>query len=256
MSLWHHSLRELANPPLYRLYLYENRLSGTVPPAIYVKPKLGRFLASNNMLRGTLPPTVSAAMKWLWLADNQLSGSVPPSIWNSGLESVLFSGNRFSGRLTDEIGNAFSLTELGIHSNLFSGSVPLALGNLTRLSSLRIAHNRFSGTLPSGLLGPLSAVQVLDVSNNLLTGALPRGLRSARSLSTVIASNNPWGIHLADLLAPLFERAGVGTSEFAVDGCTQKMSPACVDIEVCAPGLAGPNTRTLNRPIPPVSFMG
>ena len=75
------------------LFLYENRLSGEIPP------ELGNL----------------ANLETLGLSNNRLSGEIPPELGSlANLEDLSLSGNELSGEIPSELGNLANLEDLSL----------------------------------------------------------------------------------------------------------------------------------------------
>ena len=107
----------------------------------------------DNALSGRLPPEFGdlAHLEYLQLSDNALTGSIPPQL--SGLSSLAYlalDGNALSGPLPPELGGLPALKELRVENNDLSGPLPPELGGLASLRGLGLTGN-------PGLSGPLPA---------------------------------------------------------------------------------------------------
>ena len=86
------------------LFLYDNQLTGSIPPEIGNLTNLG----------------------YLWLSDNQLTGSIPTEIGNlTNLERLYLYSNQLTGSIPPEIGNLTNLTYLYLHFNQLTNSLLL-----------------------------------------------------------------------------------------------------------------------------------
>ena len=109
------------------LTLYENGLTGEIPP------ELGGL----------------SELKLLYLWNNQLSGKLPPELGNlANLTGLAIQANRLNGELPAELGNLASLESLHLWGNRLIGQIPTELAELPNLNSLWLLDNRFSGCIP------------------------------------------------------------------------------------------------------------
>ena len=85
------------------LSVYDNELTGTIPPVHWVAcRKLDRLYLHGNTLEGGIPSELGglASLTNLWLKDNLLTGDIPKSLDDlENLERWRLSGNEFTGCL-------------------------------------------------------------------------------------------------------------------------------------------------------------
>ena len=109
----------------------------------------------DNGLTGRLPPEFGemAHLEYLRLSDNALTGAIPSEFGGlSGLTYLALDGNALSGRLPPELGGLPVLEELRVENNDLSGSLPPELSGLARLRGLGLTGNpRMAGPLPAEL---------------------------------------------------------------------------------------------------------
>ena len=87
-----HGVTTNSNGRVIELDLYDNRLTGEIPP------ELGRL---SNLTD-------------LWLHDNQLTGEIPPELGRlSNLTLLRLHDNRLTGEIPPELGRLSNLTGLG-----------------------------------------------------------------------------------------------------------------------------------------------
>ena len=92
-----------ANGRVIELDLWDNDLSGTIPP------ELGNL----------------TALMELSLGGNQLSGTIPAALGNlTALASLGLEGNQLSGTIPTELGNLTALTKLNLRWNQLRGCLP------------------------------------------------------------------------------------------------------------------------------------
>jgi len=101
------------------LFLYENKLTGTIPDSI------------GNLNR----------LEYLSLRENKLNGTIPESIGNLyNLEYLSLSNNKIAGTIPDSIGSLTSLETLYLYNNELSGNIPESIGKLN-LNVLELDNN-------------------------------------------------------------------------------------------------------------------
>ena len=114
---WKNNTNWLSDRPLGEWYgVYTNAQGRVVDLELY-----------DNQLSGPIPPEIGnlSNLKNLWLNDNQLSGAIPPEISNlSNLEYLILRTNELSGSIPSELGNLSNLKSLGLQGNQLSGAYP------------------------------------------------------------------------------------------------------------------------------------
>ena len=168
-SSWTYQGRWLSHEPIGKWYgvttdgigrataldLYQNHLTGTIPPELAGLPSL----------------------KQLHLTGNGLSGEIPGELGGlTQLEQLIASSNRLSGEIPPELGDLGNLTRLHLSDNQLTGGIPAWLGRLSRLERLSLSRNQLTGGIPPEL-GRLPNLQFLRLQGNQLTGCIPAGLR-------------------------------------------------------------------------------
>ena len=168
-SSWTYQGRWLSHEPIGKWYgvttdgigrataldLYQNHLTGTIPPELAGLPSLKQLHLSGNGLNGEIP--------------GELGGLTQ-------LEQLIASSNRLSGEIPPELGDLGSLTWLHLSDNQLTGGIPAWLGRLSRLERLSLSRNQMTGQIPAEL-GGLPNLQFLRLQGNQLTGCIPAGLR-------------------------------------------------------------------------------
>jgi Leucine-rich repeat (LRR) protein len=152
---------------LDQLYLYANRLTGSIPLEIFKLTKLFNLCLEENLLSGTIPPEIGNLRNlWsLYLRHNQLTGSIPPEIGNTNLHGLILSGNQLTGSIPHEIGKLKNLAYLRLDNNKLTGPIPPEVWNLTHLEELLLSFNQLTGSIPSEI-NNLSFLETLEINNN------------------------------------------------------------------------------------------
>ena len=178
---------------LKQLDLYNNDLSGPIPPEIGNLAALEYLYLGVNDLSGPIPPEIGnlAALEYLRLSHNDLSGPIPPEIGNlAALEYLnLYHNFHLSGPIPPEIGNLAALEYLYLGVNDLSGPIPPEIGNLAALEYLNLNQNRLSGPIPPEI-GNLAALGVLVLSRNDLSGPIPPEMANLTALWQLVLSAN------------------------------------------------------------------
>jgi len=137
-----------------KLILYNNKLTGSIPPELGKLIHLEELDLSENRLSGAMPPELGllANLKYLSLSKNRLSGTIPVEFGNlTRLESLDIPGNQLTGSLPPEIGALTRLRRLDLSINRLSGKLPPETGLLINLETLYLRANQFSGTIPDSI---------------------------------------------------------------------------------------------------------
>ena len=160
------------------LSLYDNQLTGGIPPELGDLAYLRELHLFKNRLNGPIPKELAmlSHLTRLRLDSNELSGPIPPEFGVlSHLTGLSLYRNQLSGPIPAELGELTSLKFLGISTNQLSGPIPAELGRLTNLETFWLSGNDLSGHIPPEL-GNLVDLTYLLISGNHLTGCIPAGL--------------------------------------------------------------------------------
>ena len=174
------------------LYLYNNQLSGSIPPELANLGLLERLELGDNQLTGSIPPELGnlSSLTDIYLCDNQLTGSIPPELGNlNNLKSLRLYNNQLSGSIPPELGNMSSLTHLILSGNQLTGAIPPELGNMSRLWYLRLHNNQLTGSIPPEL-GNRTRLYGLSLSDNQLSGSIPPELGNLTTLYYLCLGGN------------------------------------------------------------------
>ena len=167
-----------------RLDLWENNLSGTIPPEIGNLGGLEWLELGNNRIEGEIPPEIGnlTGLRHLSLGPNRLTGEIPPEIGNlTELWFLSLALNNLTGEIPPEIGNMIGLRHLRLFANDLSGSIPPEIGNLTHLWEMWASFNEFTGPLPPEM-GKLTNLAHVWLYWNRIEGPLPAELGDAANL--------------------------------------------------------------------------
>ncbi|KAF3951926.1 hypothetical protein CMV_022474 [Castanea mollissima] len=113
--------------------LSHNLLSGSFPSCFNVQD-VRHILLRGNRLTGTLPKAVfnSSSLLTLDIKDNRFFGSIPDEIDGpSGLSLLLLSGNYFSGIIPRQLCRLKNISIMDLSKNFFSGTIPYCFYNIT-----------------------------------------------------------------------------------------------------------------------------
>jgi len=112
---------------LSSIHLWENNLTGPIPPEIGNLDSLITLYLHHNQLTGQIPPELGncTKLRQLRLQNNQLTGELPTELAN--LNEVYYldvSFNQLEGDIPDEMANVTSYEDLFFHDNNFTGIPP------------------------------------------------------------------------------------------------------------------------------------
>ncbi|XAR64763.1 Non-specific serine/threonine protein kinase [Bertholletia excelsa] len=162
------------------LALDSNPLNATngwsLPPVLQSSAQLQTLSAMNCNLAGPIPEFLGnmSSLTSLKLAFNRISGSIPLSFSNSVLQNFWLneqSGGGMTGPI-DVIGSMVSVSSLWLHGNKFSGKIPDNIGDLTSLKDFNVNSNELVGLLPESLAN--MQLDNLDLNNNHFMGPVPK----------------------------------------------------------------------------------
>lgn len=152
------------------LSLYDNRLTGTLPPEFSNLTGLTGLSLDSNFLTG-LPGEIGdlTALTFLSMGNNQLT-SLPSEIGNLTRTTSVWLANNLLTSLPNSIGNMNNLQTLALSHNQLN-ALPPQIGNLSQLAALYADGNQLT-SLPSEF-GNLVKLEYVQLHNNPLTGEVP-----------------------------------------------------------------------------------
>ena len=201
------------------LELYDNGLTGLIPPALGDLASLGLLDLGRNELTGPVPAWLGNLVNlgWLHLGGNDLTGPVPAALgslvnlewldlgWNEltgpvpaalgnlvNLRELVLGGNELTGPIPGELGSLVNLRGLYLGGNDLTGPIPSELGSLVNLRGLSFRWNELTGPIP-GELGSLVNLRELSLARNNLTGPIPGELGGLANLRELELTYN-WGL--------------------------------------------------------------
>ena len=179
-----------------KLYLYNNALTGSIPPALgnLIHLRVLHF-AGNRELTGPIPADLGnlVNLEYMDLWDCALTGTIPVALGNLlSLQKLFLEQNELTGPIPVELGRLVNLRTLFLGSNGLTGPIPVELGNLVNLEELSLAWNELTGPIPVEL-GNLVSLKFLNLRINELVGPVPHELGNLVSLETLFLGRN-WGL--------------------------------------------------------------
>lgn len=154
-----------------------NTFSSPFPEFFADFPDLKVFTISSCNLSGVVTAKLFQikSLQTIDLSNNrELEGSLPEFPVNGSLQNLMLSYTRFSGNVSESIGNLRMLSNVDVRSCSFSGPIPSTIRNLNHLVYLDLSINQFSGSVPSFAF--LKNLKVLNLRSNRLTGRIPDSL--------------------------------------------------------------------------------
>ena len=149
---------------LRSLELFDNGLTGEIPPELRELANLEVLGLFQNSLTGEIPPELRELtnLEVLGLSFNGLTGEIPPELGNLvSLQLLSLHHNGLTGEIPPELGKLAYLDRLWLHNNDLTGEVPPELGGLANLEELWLAHNPdLFGALPLANLVKLKELVV------------------------------------------------------------------------------------------------
>ena len=96
------------------LHLYDNELTGGIPPGLGNLPNLVYLSLALNQLTGEVPSDLGnlSQLLTLHLSDNELTGEIPSGLGSlSNLTYLILDGNQLAGPIPEELGNLANLSD-------------------------------------------------------------------------------------------------------------------------------------------------
>ncbi|CAI0464250.1 unnamed protein product [Linum tenue] len=177
---------------LVTLQLFQNELSGVVPPEFGGFTKLVNLSLYENQLSGHLPENLGSVsgFDFIDVSENYLTGPIPPNMCKKGvMRGLLMLQNNFTGGIPASYANCTTLLRFRVSKNSLSGEIPAGIWGLPNVNIIDIEDNQFEGRLTADIRKAKSLGQLL-VSNNRLSGELPEEISQATSLVAISLSDN------------------------------------------------------------------
>ena len=186
------ALEDLGN--LEQLHLWNNRLTGAVPTWLGNMTRLRQLNLGGNQLTGPIPGSLASLvnLEQLYLWGNELTGPVPAWLGSmTQLRRLNLGNNAFSpGPIPGSLASLVNLEQLYLWGNELTGPVPAWLGSMTQLRRLNLGNNAFSpGPIPGSLASLVNLEQLYLYENNL-TGPIPVWLGNLVQLEWLALSDN------------------------------------------------------------------
>ena len=108
------------------LHLYNQELTGSIPPEIGCLTNLTGLDLGVNQLTGEIPLEIGnlTNLTWLSLSNNQITGSIPPEIGNlTNLLSLYLAFNQLSGDIPPEVCDLIESNNLNMGYILYENNL-------------------------------------------------------------------------------------------------------------------------------------
>ncbi|KAL3920980.1 MAG: hypothetical protein SGILL_002993 [Bacillariaceae sp.] len=174
-EMWHTTNTEMpfcdANGNVVSIHLENVGLKGLIAPELaLLSNSLELLYLTENKVKGTLPPAIGhlTNLKRVQLSRNNLSGELPTQLGNlhERLEVLSLGHNAFTGAIPSQITKLANLIELNLSNNNLSGEVPTGVIELAALSTLRLEENNVVGAMPDEMCNrtSISTNETLEIS--------------------------------------------------------------------------------------------
>jgi Zn-dependent metalloprotease/Leucine-rich repeat (LRR) protein len=229
ISLWNNNLTgpippEIANLTQLRdISLCGNQLNGKIPHEIGNLFNLQNLILCNNQLSDSIPVEIGnlTNLYQIYLGQNMLSGSIPPEIGSLPyLYELMLYNNQLSGEIPAEIGNLTNLQNIQLSDNKLTGAIPSELGNLLNLRTLFLNQNNLTGNLPVDF-GNLVNLQVLHIGGNQLSGNIPHEIGYLTNMQFLYCGSNQFSGDVPNEIQNLVNLEGLDLSNNQLEGLPQ-----------------------------------
>lgn len=231
-------------PQIESVQLFENKLSGEMPPQFGDFKNLKFLSLYTNKFTGTVPQSLGSWADFIYIdiSENSFSGFIPPNMCKKGkMEELLILQNKFVGEIPENYVNCTTLTRFRVSNNSLSGNVPSGLWGLPKVNIIDLAMNNFDGPV-SSKLGDAKSLSELYLANNKFSGELPMEISQVSSLVKVDASYNHFSGKIPDSIGSLKELNSLHLQGNMLSGTIPSSLATCnslTDLNIARNSLSG-----------------
>ena len=154
---------------LTKVVLRSDKLTGQLPPSLYLDQGITELTLFDNSFNGTLPASYGylTNVTRINFCVNYFTGPIPESYADNttypsnkaldltkgslkNIRTFLFEGNYLSGNIPSNMGTIQSVTRLGLFDNRLTGNIPSTFDKLTNLNTgnadFSVTNNNLSGS--------------------------------------------------------------------------------------------------------------
>ena len=200
---------------LVTLHLAENNFTGHLPQEVCKGGKLTNFSAAFNHFTGPIPVSLKncRSLFRVRLEHNQLTGYIDQDFGvHPNLNYIDLSYNKLKGKLSPNWGECQNLTTLKLAGNMISGSIPSEIVQLNKMGYLDLSSNQLSGHIPTEI-GKVSKLIKLILKDNKLSGEVPVGIGGLSDLESLDLSINMLGGAIPDQIGDCWKLQSLSLSK-------------------------------------------
>ncbi|XP_054788681.1 receptor-like protein kinase 7 [Prosopis cineraria] len=235
-------LRFLTN--LVSLQLFENKLTGVIPPEFGEFKELVNLSLYTNYLKGSIPQKLGswAEFDFIDVSENMLTGPIPPDMCGKGkMRELLVLQNKLSGEIPVTYEKCTTMIRFRVNDNLLSGTVPSGIWGLPNAEIIDVELNRLEGSITSDIKNA-KALATLHARKNRLSGEIPKEISEATSMVTIDLSENQFSGKIPSGIGKLKSLSSLHLQSNRLSGSIPDSLGSCTylsDIELAKNSLSG-----------------
>ncbi|XP_028802110.1 receptor-like protein kinase 7 [Neltuma alba] len=243
-------LRFLTN--LASLQLFENKLTGEIPPEFGEFRKLVNLSLYTNNLSGPIPQKLGswAEFNFIDVSENMLTGPIPPDMCSKGkMQKLLVLQNKLSGEIPATYANCTTIIRFRVNDNLLSGTVPSGIWGLPKAEIIDVELNQLEGSITSDIKNA-KALATIHARRNRLSGEIPKEISEATSLVTIDLSENQISGEIPSRIGQLKSLSSLHLQSNRLSGSIPDSLGSCTslsDIELAKNSLSGNIPSSLGK---------